>query len=167
MALKICRSVISCLALMSLATSCFAQTATPWTGPMPPHAALPDCPSLQNDHKWQDYFQGHYQGNRGVKYFSIYFDKMEGKSDVGWGELRKGQCLRGIFQIPTDGIGVLRAISVLRNGKRHGGDVRRGADLSKNQINVWGHIFTFDSDTGELFDEKLGLVGHLECTQTC
>jgi hypothetical protein len=90
-------SLILCIASMSLAASCFAQTSVGGRPPYRPHPALPECPNAHNSHKWADYFAGHYPGRNPNKMFSIYFDKMDGKSDAGWGELHKGQCLRAAF----------------------------------------------------------------------
>lgn len=161
MAVKICTGAVSWLAALSLATSCLAQTGGGGRGRFPPNPAIPDCPSTNNSNNWRDYLQS---CKRPWNYFSIYFDKMEGKSDVGWGELHKGQCLRANVHggSETHAWGVPRS-----GGKVVGAQTPYTSDLSKNQINVWGHIFTVDNETGELFDEKLGLVGHLECSQTC
>jgi hypothetical protein len=133
-----------------IAEACFAQGT-------PPRPAYPNCPEADLSTNWRDYFLAGPNQR-----FSVYFDAMEGKSDAGWGTLSKGLCLRGYYQYNS----VWVVYGRKRNGEANHGSYSN-ADPRQNQISIWGHVFTFDSDTGEIYDQSQGLVGHLHCVQLC
>ena len=141
--------VLQSFILTALPSVCSAQG-------VPPRPAYPNCPEAEKSANWRDYFlSGPNQR------FSIYFDTMEGKSDADWGTLAKVRCLRGYYYRKS----VWMVYGHKANGETNLGQY--AGDASQNKINIWGHEFTYDSDTGEVYDAKIGLVGHLHCVQVC
>jgi hypothetical protein len=122
-----------------------------------PRGPNPNCPEVKIESNWRDYFLSGMN-----QQFEIRFDAMQGKSDAGWGTLSKGLCLRGFFWKKS----VWRVYGTQRNGTNNFGDYSN-ADVNKNQMSIWGHVFSFESETGEVYDAAQGLVGHLHCAQIC
>lgn len=137
-----------CLLAIS-ANTCFAQGVVS----RPSYAG---CPDVAPNGNWRDYFLS---GNN--QRFQIYFDAMKGKSDAGWGTLAAGLCLRGYYR----GNGRWYVYGHERNGTTQQGFY--SADPNNEQINIWGHIFTFNGESGEIKDAEQGVVGHLHCAQVC
>lgn len=121
-----------------------------------PRPSYPNCPEADPKANWRDYFLA---GTN--QRLSILFDAMQGKPAPGWGSLGAGLCLRGYYYQKS---------TWRLYGHNVSGQVNYGAypaDAGWNQMSVWGHPFVFSSDTGEVYDTNIGLVGHLHCVQLC
>ncbi len=113
----------------------------------------PHCPWAKPENKWSKYINGEY-AKKQDPYFSVRFNR-------NIGDLEKGRCYTITY------FGKKRWVA---SGRVRGSDgkdfrvaTRHGGAPLRNQLNVWGAIFSFN-EAGEVIYRKDGkLAGQMYC----
>lgn len=130
------------------------------------------------DERWRqagNIFQGYFASLVALQnqIIRLYAEDLKG----GWREkILSGTPFKVVFKPNTPNMGTLKAGQTYTVYYRNGGFTCSGyniaagtnvtvtysnANPAQDRISLWGRVFTYNKDNGEVFDPQYGLVGHL------